>query len=252
MTMAPAAGQTLKMIYVGKRNPALGLEDFPARWKQHAVLSATVASVADVVNGMAQCSRLADDTVLPGASAAFDGVSIMVVTDPQRIHQSRGEEKHIELLLPDELKVFTDYVYKSTVVATEQLIYARPIERARGKFIVIDIVTKLEAITAEDFQREWRQHGRALAGLPKFKECLLRFALNSVYGERPPGHDYDGVSEMWFESVDDVARFFTTETRATIDRGLAAFCDMRGRVLLPTFVSHAFYRPGVLSASAPV
>ena len=57
-------GATRKMIYLGTRNPALAAEAFPGTWKQHAVLSATVASA---VIGMAQCSRVLDNEVLPGA-----------------------------------------------------------------------------------------------------------------------------------------------------------------------------------------
>jgi hypothetical protein len=237
-----------KMFYVGKRNPALRAEDFPARWKQHAVLSATVATVADAVLGMAQCSRVLDDDVLPGLSNEYDGVSVLTITDPERIFASQKEKLHIDLLLPDELLVFTDYVSKSTVIAHETLIHSRAIDRAKNKFVLVDILMRRPGLSDGDFTGRWHDHAEAVCASLDFRGTVLRYAQNTIYGSRPPGHDYDAVAEFWFESLEDVVSFFSVQTRRQLDAGLASFADMNRRLTLLTYVSHAFYRQGQLAA----
>lgn len=242
-----------KMIYLGKRNLALAPEEFPAAWKQHAVLSATVAKVATAVIGMAQCSRVLDNKVLPGASTDYDGVSVMIVTDPQTIFDSMNEPEHVALLLPDELRVFTDYVQKWTVTAKERLLHAKPVERARNKVLVIAFMRRRPGLSKEEFDARWRgAHAKLVTGQPGFADIALRYAQNAVYGECPPGYDYDGISEMWFDEIDDAGRLFTPTAVKAIDDDLAAFTDPARGVTMLTYVSHAYYVPGALSAPQPV
>lgn len=236
-----------KMFYVGKRNPALRAAEFSARWKQHAVLSSTVATVADVVLDMAQCSRVADGNVLPGVSTEYDGVSVLTVTDPQRIFASQKEPKHIELLLPDELQVFTDYVSKSTVIGHEKLVFSRAVERAKNKVILIDIHSRRRDVACEEFASRWTSHAGLVQSLPGFHVRVLRFAQNTIYGQRPAGHEYDAISELWFDSIKDVPVFLTEPARRILDADLSTFVDTDRRLTLLTSVSHAFYRPGRLA-----
>lgn len=237
-----------KMMYVGERNPALSPEAFPARWKQHAVMASTVASVADEVLGMAQCSRVLDNDVLPGAATRYDGVSIMCVTDPRLIVASQTSPQHVELLLPDELEVFTDYVANSTVTGHEVLVHSRPIERAKNKFVVIDIRRCRAGVSPQAFDAHLRSHSELVKSLPRFHDDVLRYADNAIYGPRPAGHEHDAITEMWFDSLDSVASFLTPATRRAIDADLSSFVDLDHRTTLLTRVSHAFYRPGQLAA----
>jgi hypothetical protein len=198
---------------------------------------------------MAQCSRVLENDLLPGASIEFDGVSVMTVTDPRLILESQKERKHVELLLPDELIVFTDYVSKSMVTAKETVIHARPIEKARDKFVVIDFVTRRDGYSHDDFAAGWREHAARMTDLPGFETTVLRYVHNAVYGARPLSHDYDGVFELWFDTRDDVGRFYTPDVRDAVDRSFSSFADSGRHLTLLTFVSHAFYRKGVLSAA---
>src|SRR5690606_18731240 len=113
----------------------------------------------------------------------------------ERIFASQKEPRHIDLLLPDELLVFTDYVSRSTVVAHERLVHSRPVERAKNKIVLIDILTRRRDLSEGEFDRRWASHAGLIEALPGFREKVLRFAQNTIYGPRPVGHEYDAIAE---------------------------------------------------------
>ena len=82
----------------------------------------------------------------------------MMVTDPKKIFESMKEPGHIELLLPDELRVFTEYVQKWTVTTTELRLFARPIERARSKIPAIDVMHRRDGLPKQGFGTRWGRH----------------------------------------------------------------------------------------------
>jgi uncharacterized protein (TIGR02118 family) len=62
-------------------------------------------------------------------------------------------------------------------------------------------------LSAEEFHRYWReQHGPLFCNTSLARRYVVRYEQNHTAGDNDGmgGDDFDGVSVMWFQSVDDV------------------------------------------------
>ena len=83
-----------KMIYLARRNPALAPEDFPQAWREHSALGAGCTNVRDKVKSVRQCSRDLENTPrLPGATADYDGVNLLVLNAIGDCHARLGQKE---------------------------------------------------------------------------------------------------------------------------------------------------------------
>lgn len=87
----------------------------------------------------------------------------------------------------------------------------------------LGILRKREDMSHEQFVQHWMgTHAALCKKLPR----LRRYSVNLVDRERFPKFGYDGFSELWFDSEDDLK---------------AAFASAEGQTLLsdlPNFTSH--------------
>jgi uncharacterized protein (TIGR02118 family) len=69
----------------------------------------------------------------------------------------------------------------------------------------LGILRKKEGMSYEAFRNHWLNvHGPVCARLPN----LRRYSVNFVDRERFPKFGYDGFSELWFDSEDDLVAAF--------------------------------------------
>lgn len=72
---------------------------------------------------------------------------------------------------------------------------------------VIALISRLPGMTREDFLRHWQDdHPTYVWALPGVRRYVQNAAVDG-YREWP----HDGVAELWFDSVGDVARAFASE-----------------------------------------
>ena len=105
---------------------------------------------------------------------------------------------------------------------------------------LVFLIRRLPSLTQAEFQRYWREtHGplvRHHAGVLRIRRYVQTHALDTPYtaglrARRGTGDPYDGVAELWWDSLDDlVAGTRTPEGRAA---GNALFEDER------RFIDHA-------------
>lgn len=71
---------------------------------------------------------------------------------------------------------------------------------------VIALISKLPGMSREEFLRHWQEdHPPYVWALPEVRRYVQNAA---VEGYRP--WPYDGVAELWFDNVGDVARAFAS------------------------------------------
>jgi len=90
-----------KMIYLARRNPALAPEDFPQAWREHSALGRQCRNVGERVLSVAQCSRLLD-VPLPGSSADYDGVNLLVLRDRDAATMIWSDPETLAVMRPDD------------------------------------------------------------------------------------------------------------------------------------------------------
>lgn len=186
-----------KMIYLARRNPALAPEDFPQAWREHSALGRQCGNVRDKVLSVTQCSRVLDrQDALPGASADYDGVNLLVLRDRQAADAIWDDRETLAIMRPDEPRVFSTYVRDFTLTARETVIVDGP----RSDFCVV-LFLRTQATPAPD--NPFLVPDDALAWARS-----RRLVLNRVEGYRPPGYEFDLIVEAWYDSVEQVAEAF--------------------------------------------
>ena len=81
-------------------------------------------------------------------------------------------------------------------------------------------LTRRSDLTHDEFVDYWTQrHTPLIAELPPGAVQVSRYVQLLPTEDEIPGvatADYDGVAELWVDSVDDAAEWFTSETYATV------------------------------------
>jgi uncharacterized protein (TIGR02118 family) len=78
------------------------------------------------------------------------------------------------------------------------------------KYIIC--ATRKAGMTREEFSAYWRhQHGPLVKSVPEFMRHVRKYVQCHLVGGAVPlgaAGDYDGVAELWFDSVDELVSAF--------------------------------------------
>jgi uncharacterized protein (TIGR02118 family) len=95
---------------------------------------------------------------------------------------------------------------------------------------VVFMIRRREGMTREEFQRYWREEHAELvkrhAGLPGVRRYVQTHAINTDLDDALAGsrgsepHQYDGVAELWWDSIDDLVRAATSDEGRTAQQAL--------------------------------
>lgn len=192
----------IKVIYLATRNPGTTREEFLRNWKEHADLSATFPGIHDVYMGIAQCVPV-PDLCRPALSTMYDGVNLLPVrglVDALEVYDGAG----IEVMLADELRVFAGHVADTTLVTAETVLRDGPI----GGVVLLEFLSRPDGASHIDFIKTWMGvQARRLQSTEKFRSAVRRFVNDLVIVEPPEAAPYAGVSELWFDDVEQALAF---------------------------------------------
>ena len=224
------------LIYLARRNPALLPEEFSQAWREHSALGRLCPNVQAKVTGVSQCSRVLDSDVLPGASPDYDGVNLLELRDLQAASDIWNDPDVRQVMYPDELRVFDGHVRDFSLVSEALVLKDAP----RSAIAVISFLRRREGIGRAEFSRCWEQeHAPLLLACPAFR-CARRYVQNHVVMDPPPGYDYDGIAELWFESLQEVrSAFADADAGMRIGADLARFSDPARSITMLTRLTHA-------------
>jgi hypothetical protein len=217
------------MIYLARRNPALTRAEFPKRWRKHAAtVGGNAPEALTEIRGTAYCHVQPFRDVLPHSSDEYDGVAILRLNGLASIPWMLRESVTNEVAMADELRAFSTYVKDFTMFTADTVLQDGPETPAA----LLQFMRRQHSVGPSAFVDAWRAHGAAvMSGLAG---GLRRYVQNDVIVPGPPGFGFDGIAEMWFDSLDDVKA-----AAGEIDR-LAAesepFIQNRSGVLLATEV----------------
>ncbi len=72
-----------------------------------------------------------------------------------------------------------------------------------------------QGMSAEEFHRYWRDvHGPLVKSVPEFMRYVRKYVQSHTISDSVPGvatapSPYDGVAELWFDSLEDVAKAYS-------------------------------------------
>lgn len=233
-----------KMIYLAKRNPATTHEQFLENWKGHSALTARFPEMRKHFLQVAQCSRIQDDSLLPEATRDYDGLNLLTMRSLLDALEVWDSADARTTMRSDELRVFSTYARDFTLIAEDSVLIDGPM---RGT-VVVQFLRRRAGSDRESFIKAWSgAQGRALMACSAFTGTVRRFVHNYVVLDPPPGYEYDGIAELWFDRLDEALSLFADAGfRQHFFAGATDFCDPAGSVLMLTRVNLA--RPPIEAA----
>jgi len=224
-----------KMIYLAQRNPALAPEQFPQAWREHSALGAGCTNVRGKVLSVTQCSRVLEGPPLPGASSDYDGVNLLVLRDLQAATDIWNDAETLAIMRPDEPRVFSTYVREFTLVCQEHVLRDAP----RGSCCVMGFLRRRPGMSRDEFERAWAAGAASELNAPAIMGAV-RVVHNDVHVEPPPGYDYDGIAEWWFESPERARQALgEQDLRGALPAELAGCADLDRSIFMFTRVTHS-------------
>jgi hypothetical protein len=226
---------SIKRIYLTRRNPAISAADFPREWRRHAALAASFSNVNRRYTRVAQCTKAEGLPVQPQND--FSGVALLWMESLEVALEVNNDPQIIERLRPDEVRVFGMEVTHCAMFTEETVLLDGP---AAG-FVVIEFLMRSPALSKEEFAQQWQAHAATVLTNAQVKHLVRRYAQDLVVQQPPPGYEFDGVSEMWFDSMEDAVALLDDPAYVKgVQESRAAFCDPSRTVLMPTKVTHAW------------
>ncbi|CAN5411867.1 hypothetical protein BH11PSE7_BH11PSE7_24460 [soil metagenome] len=226
---------SIKRIYLTRRNPAISAADFPREWRRHAALAASFSNVNRRYTRVAQCTKAEGLPVQPQND--YSGVALLWMESLAVALEVNNDPQIIERLRPDEVRVFGMEVTHCAMFTEETVLLDGP---AAG-FVVIEFLMRAPALSKEEFARQWQAHASTVLSDASVKRFVRRYAQDLVVQQPPPGYEFDGVSEMWFDSMEDAVALLNDPAYVKgVQEARAAFCDLDRTVLMPTKVTHAW------------
>jgi hypothetical protein len=222
-----------KAIYLANRHPRLSREQFRERWLQHSQVGKVLAEGPQPIVGLRYCLTVDPSGVLPGASDEHDGVGLLALRSVVSIPSAYEVLTRNDVAFADELRAFERAVEEVTVYAGSELVVDGPetdvvvFEYARRR-AGVDPVEHLQATA------------RAAEDDALVEAGARRWVRNVAVGGAPRGFGYDSVTELWFDSLDQVAAA-APAIEAYLDRR-SGHTERRASFVLVTTVVHRLGR----------
>ncbi|CAN5274647.1 hypothetical protein BH09ACT10_BH09ACT10_30660 [soil metagenome] len=204
---------TVKTIYLAKRNPGTTYEEFQKNWADHAVLSGSFPDVGARFNAVVQVKRIVGLEDEPGLFQEYDGANLLTLTslaDSIEVYDQEG----IPTLRIDEKRVFDDYVSESSMTGVESVLNDVPL----GKVVLLELVRRKPGTNMAQFVKAWSGvYARSVMATDAFTSKAGRYLHTHIILPTPPGYAYDGISETWFDSVDDALAYVREIDKVDLD-----------------------------------
>jgi hypothetical protein len=225
---------SIKWIYLARRNPQWTPDQFRLRWREHSALAAQFkATLGQHFTRVRQCARVQQrlPASWPWPANDYDGMALLWMKSRESLAAARVDPDTLNTMHADELRVFSDHVGKSAAFAEETV----HLERGGGQAFVLAMLKRAPDLSRQEFADDWRnRHARILLALADSDARLRKYTQNLVF-EDSPGLAVDGVSELWFDSVDDALGFCGAAAfRERVLPDLARITDPRVNLTLLT------------------
>lgn len=221
--------EVIKVVYLARRNPALTADDFPGRWRQHSLLGGSIPALRGLFTQIAQCLNIYDRAYVPRVTLDHDGVNLLTLKDRAAAQTMWQRDDVHEVMLPDELATFSTYVRHFSLHAVERLISDGPMQ----PYCLISFLKRDRRLALDAFANDLVDALGAVGGSDR------RSAVNLIE-DRPPGYDFDAITESWFASPEEAAAVTRSPDYKAYAAQRAALCDESRTIAMMTRINHAW------------
>jgi hypothetical protein len=222
-----------KAIYLANRHPRLTRESFRERWLTHSQVGKVLAEGPQPIVGLRYCLTVDPTGVLPGASDEHDGVGLLALRSAVSIPSAHEVLTRNDVAFADELRAFERAVEEVTVYAASELVVDGP----ETDVVVFEYARRRAGV---DPVEHALATGRGPDDDALLQAGVRRWVRNVAVGGAPRGFGYDAVTELWFDSLDQVAQA-APAIEAFLERR-SAHTERRASFVLVTSVVHRLGR----------
>lgn len=224
----------IKLVCFFRRKPGLSREEFHRHWlENHGPLIAENPSLAQHLVRYEQNHRLeADyDRRDPGN---FDGATVQWMESMKSFQAFVAEPDYARLIAPDEARFIDRSSLTLIFTRREQIKKDGGAAAAQAPAKLLGLLKRRSDLTPEAFHAHWaEQHAPLVLGASEFERHMLAYHQNprhpNDYARDLDGaRGYDGLAEVWFDTVDAFAAMSNTSAyRDVIAPDEELFIDRR-------------------------
>jgi uncharacterized protein (TIGR02118 family) len=195
------------------RKPGMSRAEFHDYWRRvHGPLVMSISDIRRHVVKYVQAHTLPDwFSFLAGDGPLYDGVAEVWcegIDDAQRMFE---EPKFAELVTPDE-RQFLDMDRTVILLMSQHLVYQRPGASIHGGVKLFELPVRRGGMSRDECQRYWQEiHAPLVLGAADMIKPLRRYVQSHSLADGTAGLPpmrYDGMAELWFDSVEDLKACF--------------------------------------------
>jgi hypothetical protein len=190
----------LTMFYLAGRGPAIKAEGFPDRWIQHLALfeGLDLEKAPFTSNKYLLIERGADFE--PIVKCGFVGISILTLDDLEALKRFGNKYRDaIKLMKADEAETFGGDIDLTTCFGDRHVVVDGP----REQFAVILLRQRKAEVGDSEFQVAWMDRVKRVLTLLGNRSNPTHVAHTRVTQSATPAVDYSGMTEFWFDRVED-------------------------------------------------
>lgn len=193
-----------KAIYLANRHPRLSRDGFRERWLRHGRIGEVVVDtrLQSSVSNLRYCLTIDPTGILESATDEHDGVALLALRSVLSFPAFHGVLTENENAYADELRTFERPVEDVTMLTASDVL----VDGNETDVVVLELARRRADVAPEEYLRQHdEEHAGQLAFRALVERGLRRCVRNILIAPAPRGFRYDAVTELWFDSIDQVA-----------------------------------------------
>ncbi|MFY9327611.1 MAG: EthD domain-containing protein [Georgfuchsia sp.] len=211
----------IKLAVLLKRKKGMSFEEFDRYWDgPHGNLVCSIPEFTRHVRRYSQ-SHLADSAYtgegMTWGASGYDGIAEVWYDNIEDLTNSFNEPKFVELVGADDPK-FVDSAEISVLVTNE--VEKIPLN-GNPKIKLSVVIKRKKGMSFEDYDKYWiGRHADIVTSVPEFTRHVRRYVQSHLVKEYTGQGDnskltkqwgqaaFDGIAELWFDSIEDMTKAF--------------------------------------------
>lgn len=223
----------LTMFYLASRGPTINAESFPDRWLRHLALfeSLDLEKAPFTSNKYLLIERGPDFE--PIVKCGFVGISIMTLDDLEALMRFGDKYRDaINKMKIDEAEAFGGDIDLKTCIGDRHVLVDGP----RKEFALILLRQCKPEVGDSQFHAVWMDHVKRILARVGGSSYPSHVAHTRITQRATPAVGYSGMTEFWFESMEEVHACVTAIDDADLSSAEAKWTVPARSVTIPAFL----------------
>jgi hypothetical protein len=200
-------------VYLARRRAGLDDEEFAQRWRAHSALAARYPELMRCVRAYSQARVLGVIGAPSGLEGPWDAIGLTTCHDRAALETMLASTPTVEILHPDELRVF-DSPCERYCLRTREVLRSALSPPSPGELRVARFVRRHSGLSEEGFAQRWPQQLLAWLGDRQAHSVDIDLAIE------PSDFGFDGLARFTLVHPDELSALAAAEEAAEAARTL--------------------------------